>query len=92
MLQEVFRRVEPARRTIGQFLSEEVFEPLGVDVFIGLDEKKQKEMSIADVVALADKEVSLLKFKQVSAEKGQKYDLVGKLSSGHPSLTEMTIA
>lgn len=33
---EVFRRAEPAGRTIGQFLREEISEPLNVDVFIGL--------------------------------------------------------
>ena len=57
VLQEVFRRVEPKQRSIGQFLGEEVFKPLGVDVFVGLDEEKQKEMSIEDVKALSDKEV-----------------------------------
>ena len=49
--------MEPSKRTIGQFLREEVLAPLGVDVFIGLAEDKQKEMSIADVAALSDKEV-----------------------------------
>ena len=57
VLQEVFRRIEPKQRSIGQFLSEEVFKPLGVDVFIGLDEEKQKKMSIEDFKTLSDTEV-----------------------------------
>ena len=58
VLQEVFRRVEPTGRSIGQFLKEQVFEPLDVDVFIGMDENRQKEINIADVDALSDKDVS----------------------------------
>lgn len=37
---EVFRRVEPSGRTMGQFLREEISEPLNVDVFIGLREEQ----------------------------------------------------
>ena len=59
ILQEIFRRVEPTGRSIGQFLREHVFEPLGVDVSIGMDENMQKEVNIADVEALADKNVSV---------------------------------
>ena len=59
ILQEIFRRVEPTGRSIGQFLREYVFEPLGVDVSIGMDENMQKEVNIADVEALADKNVSV---------------------------------
>ncbi|MGI9326698.1 MAG: serine hydrolase domain-containing protein [Pseudomonadales bacterium] len=33
---EIFRRVEPLGRTMGQFLREEISEPLDADVFIGL--------------------------------------------------------
>ena len=29
ILQEIFRRVEPNRKTVGQYLSEKVFKPLG---------------------------------------------------------------
>ena len=50
--------MEPTGRSIGQFLKEQVFEPLGVDVFIGMDENRQKEINIADVDALSDKDVS----------------------------------
>lgn len=35
---EVFRRAEPAGRTMGQFLREEISNPLDLDVFIGLQE------------------------------------------------------
>ena len=33
---EVFRRVEPTGRTMGEFLREEISTPLNIDVFIGL--------------------------------------------------------
>ena len=33
---EVFRRVEPTGRTMGEFLREEISAPLSIDVFIGL--------------------------------------------------------
>jgi len=35
---EVFRRVDPAGRTIGEFLREEIAGPLGVDVHVGVAE------------------------------------------------------
>ncbi len=42
---EIFRRVEPAGRTIGQFLRQEVSEPLGIDVFIGVTEEEHRRIS-----------------------------------------------
>jgi CubicO group peptidase (beta-lactamase class C family) len=36
IVNEVFRRVDPARRTIGEFLHDEISEPLGVDAVIGV--------------------------------------------------------
>jgi CubicO group peptidase (beta-lactamase class C family) len=35
-MQELFRRVDPAHRTLGRFFREEVAGPLGLDLFIGL--------------------------------------------------------
>jgi len=35
---EVFRRVDPAGRTIGEFIAEDISGPLGADVAIGLEE------------------------------------------------------
>lgn len=37
---EVFRRVEPKGRTMGEFLREEISEPLGTDVYIGLKDEE----------------------------------------------------
>ncbi|MDA1075726.1 MAG: serine hydrolase, partial [Proteobacteria bacterium] len=42
---EVFRRVEPAGRTMGQFLREEVSQPLGIDVHIGLNDDELDRIS-----------------------------------------------
>ena len=42
---EVFRRVDPAGRTIGEYLREEVSEPLGADAYIGLREEELPRVS-----------------------------------------------
>jgi CubicO group peptidase (beta-lactamase class C family) len=41
IVNELFRRVDPARRTIGEFLREDLSSPLGVDVIVGV---KQEEL------------------------------------------------
>jgi CubicO group peptidase (beta-lactamase class C family) len=45
ILNEVFRRVDPSGRTIGEFLREEVHEPLEADVVIGLKEHELERVS-----------------------------------------------
>jgi hypothetical protein len=45
IINEVFRRVDPAGRTIGEFLREEISEPLGVDAAIGISEIDLKRTS-----------------------------------------------
>ena len=60
ILQEVFRRVEPVNKTLGQFLGENVFSKLGVGVHIGLRPEEQKTLKIADCIAVSRKEVILL--------------------------------
>jgi len=60
ILQEIFRRVEPNKKTIGQYLSENVFKPLDLNVHIGLSPKGQNMVdvnSIANVVHLNADEV-----------------------------------
>jgi CubicO group peptidase (beta-lactamase class C family) len=42
---EIFRRVDPAERTLGQFLREEISEPLDVDAAIGISENDLKRRS-----------------------------------------------
>ncbi len=50
IVNEVFRRIDPAGRTIGEFLTEEVSGPLGVDVNIGV---KAKDLTrVVDVAPL----------------------------------------
>lgn len=36
---ELFRRVEPNGRTLGEFIREDIAEPLGADVFVGVNEE-----------------------------------------------------
>jgi len=49
---EIFRRVEPEGRTIGQFLRQEISEPLGIDVFIGVTEDEFKRISPVRMLGL----------------------------------------
>ena len=39
VLNEIFRRVDPERRTMGEFLRQDVCGPLGVQAFFGVEEK-----------------------------------------------------
>ena len=57
IIQELFRRVEPHHRSIGTFLKAEVFDPLGLNISIGLSEEEQKKTKIAANVSLTDQEV-----------------------------------
>ena len=45
IVNEVFRRVDPAGRTIGEFLQEDISGPLGVDAFIGLTKDQLPRVS-----------------------------------------------
>ena len=58
ILQEVFRGVVPGQETMGQFLQETVFSPLGARAHIGLAEHLQTSHKIADVEALSPKQVA----------------------------------
>ena len=59
VLQEVFRRVEPRQRSIGQFLRAEVATPLGLDIHLGMEEELQRRARIADMVSLSPEEVAM---------------------------------
>ena len=39
VLNEIFRRVDPERRTMGEFLRQDVCGPLGVQAYFGVEEK-----------------------------------------------------
>ena len=73
-MQEIFRRVEPQRRTIGQFLEETVFKPLEVNINIGLDEDKQKTKSIANVIGYTPEQVFM------KAKEAGRMDILGDLN------------
>ena len=53
----MFRRIEPSKRSVGTFLKMEVFDPLGLNINIGLDEETRKKTRIADNVSLTGEEV-----------------------------------
>jgi CubicO group peptidase (beta-lactamase class C family) len=45
IVNEVFRRVDPAGRTIGEFLRQDISDPLGVDAVIGLRKEELPRVS-----------------------------------------------
>ncbi len=47
---ELFRRLEPGNRTMGEFLREEVAAPLGVDVHIGLSDEELSRLSDVEML------------------------------------------
>ena len=53
----MFRRIEPSKRSVGTFLKMEVFDPLGLNINIGLDEETRKKTRIADNVSLTGEQV-----------------------------------
>ena len=57
ILQELLRRVDPEHRTIGKFLKESVFDPLGLNIHIGIEEKLQETSNITDCFQLSEDEV-----------------------------------
>lgn len=52
IVNEVFRRVDPARRTIGEYLREEVSGPLAADVFVGVREEERPRVSRVQSLSL----------------------------------------
>ena len=45
ILNEIFRRVDPRGRTIGEFLKQEIREPLSADAIIGVEESELERIS-----------------------------------------------
>ena len=42
---EIFRRIEPGRRTMGEFLREQISEPLGIDVYFDISADEARRLS-----------------------------------------------
>ena len=52
IVNELFRRVEPTGRTIGEFLREEISGPLEADVVIGVREQEREQLQPVKVLGL----------------------------------------
>ncbi len=52
IVNELFRRVDPAGRTIGEFLREEISGPLNADVVIGVREEEMARISSVQMLGL----------------------------------------
>ena len=70
ILQEVFRRVEPDNKTLGQFLGENVFRKLGVGVHMGLSPEEQETLKIVNVEALSPQQVDTCNSSRVKYNQG----------------------
>ncbi|TRY75151.1 hypothetical protein TCAL_08532 [Tigriopus californicus] len=44
ILNEIFRRVEPQGRTMGEYVRQEIAEKLGIDVYIGITDEEMKRL------------------------------------------------
>ena len=49
---EVFRRLEPGGRTIGEYLAEDVAKPLGADVFVGVPQDRFNDYAPVENMSL----------------------------------------
>ena len=61
ILSGIVRRVDPKKRTLGQFIREEISIPLGIDIYCGMTSTEQATHSIADVTNI-DKSYSALHY------------------------------
>ncbi len=52
IVNELFRRVDPAGRTIGEFVRDDISEPLNVDVTVGVDEHELQRVSKVTLLRL----------------------------------------
>ncbi len=52
---EIFRRLDPEGRTMGEALREEIEEPLGAEVHFGLNQEKMARVAKVKVVVLKHK-------------------------------------
>merc|ERR1712232_1284326 len=48
----ILRRVDAKRRTLGQFIKEEISEPLGITYFCGIPVDEQEKYSYADMTQI----------------------------------------
>ncbi len=45
IVNEIFRRIEPGRRTMGEYLREHISEPLGIDVYFDINANEARRLS-----------------------------------------------
>lgn len=55
ILSAVIRRVDPKRRSLGQFMADEVCSPLELDIFCGMSRSQQEKHKFANVKLMPDK-------------------------------------
>ena len=61
IVNEVFRRVDPAGRTLGEYLAEEISGPLNADVVVGLNDAQLRRVS--DITPLSIRRHILASFR-----------------------------
>jgi CubicO group peptidase (beta-lactamase class C family) len=55
----IIRRVDAQHRSLGQFMREEICQPLHLDLYCGIPRDQQKLLNIANIVPLSSKNVTL---------------------------------
>ena len=73
ILNEIFRRADPGGRTMGEFLREEISDPLGADVIIGVDSSELGRISKVSPLGFGFEFLESLKPK--SFGRGIKHDI-----------------
>lgn len=84
---EVFRRVDPTGRTIGEFLREEVSTPLNADAFIGVKEHEMVRVSKVSPLELRYQLRDSFKPKLLGRDTTHNtFQIMGRLSKVLPSI------
>ncbi len=93
IVNEVFRRVDPTGRTIGEFLSEDISRPLASDAIIGIKEEELGRVSKVSTLGLAFQFLESLKPKFLGRKIFHNiFQLLGRLMRMIPVLRKGTSA
>jgi CubicO group peptidase (beta-lactamase class C family) len=91
IVNELFRRVDPRGRTVGEFLSEEISAPLQADVMIGIKESELGRVSRVTPLGFAFQLLQSLKPRVLGRKiKHNFFQLLGRLLRLIPSIRHAT--
>ena len=92
IVNELFRRVDPARRTIGEFLREDISTPLEVDVVVGVKKEELNRVKKVTPLGFRFQFLESLKPKFLKRRIEQNiFQILGKLIRLIPAIRNSTI-